>query len=232
MRQPRSKVGMCFHFCILLWTYKRANMRPHVSHNDFFSAPPGNVPGDLDVLCFCHLRWDFVFQRPQHLLSRFSKQNRVFFFEEPIFDAAQPSLELTRREHRLVIATPHLPGGMSHEEIEGAQRRLLDEMMAKENIANYMVWCYSPMSLGFWDHLSPTACVYDCMDELSLFKNPPPQLAERERALMERAEVMFTGGQTLYESKRSQHDNVYPFPSSIDGEHFRAARKNPPDPED
>src|SRR4051812_41055786 len=84
-------------------------MRPHVSNTEFSSAPPGNVPGDLDVLCFCHLRWDFVFQRPQPLLSRFSKENRVFFFEEPIFDAAEPRLELTRREHRLVVARPIFP---------------------------------------------------------------------------------------------------------------------------
>jgi glycosyltransferase involved in cell wall biosynthesis len=86
------------------------------------------------------------------------------------------------------------------------------------------------MSLAFSDHLEAAAVVYDCMDELSAFKGAPPELIERERALMGKADAVFTGGYSLYEAKRDRHPNIHPFPSSVDIAHFAQARREQADP--
>jgi len=189
-------------------------------------------PGDMDVLCFSHLRWDFVYQRPQHLLSRFSQQHRVFFFEEPIFDSAEPRLDVSKRDHGLHVVVPHLPGGMDPQSVIRTQRELLDVMVREQGIEQYLVWCYAPMSIEFWEHLRPAVTIYDCMDELSLFKGAPPELRECEQRLLTIADVVFTGGQSLYEAKRDHHPHVRALPSSIDAQHFATARQAPPEPQD
>ena len=180
-------------------------------------------PETLDLICFSHLRWNFVFQRPQHLLTRCANERRVYYFEEPIFDAPSPHLTLERRG-ALTIATPHVREGCGEEEACDSQRQLLDEFMEQEGIRRYVAWYYTPMALGFTAHLAPVAVVYDCMDELSAFKGAPPALTARESELLRRADVVFTGGQSLYEAKRNTHPNVRAFPSSVDVAHFAQAR--------
>jgi glycosyltransferase involved in cell wall biosynthesis len=80
------------------------------------------------------------------------------------------------------------------------------------------------MALPFTLHLRPDICIYDNMDELSAFRGASPRLVALERRLFQRADVVFTGGQSLYEAKRSRHRNIHAFPSSIDAAHFRIAR--------
>jgi UDP-galactopyranose mutase len=187
-----------------------------------------------DLVCFSHLRWDFVFQRPQHLLSRFARQIRVFFVEEPIFDAEPGNsyLDVSNRTDKLQVAVPHLPGGLSEEENEKLQQQLVNQLIAQQNIRRFVAWYYTPMAIGFSSHLYPELTVYDCMDELAAFAGAHPLLLERERQLFNRADLVFTGGQSLYEAKRNQHKNVYAFPSSIERAHFAQARTNLPDPAD
>ncbi len=192
----------------------------------------GGTAEPADLICLSHLRWDFVYQRPQHLLSRCATQRRVFFFEEPIHDAEEPRLSLTQRESGVWIAVPHLPAGMHGQEAEAVQRRLLDEMIEQCHIESYVLWYYTAMAMGFSEHLTPLAVVYDCMDELSAFKGAPPALKEREMSLFQRADLVFTGGQSLYEAKCKQHPNVYAFPSSIDRAHFGKGRVATTDPAD
>lgn len=176
----------------------------------------------FDLLCFSHLRWDFVFQRPQHLLTRCARDRRVFYVEEPIFeDGIAPRLERHPRGN-VTVVVPHLPAGQDdHDEM---QRALVDDLIAQEDIADYVVWYYTPMALAFTDHLTPVSVVYDCMDELSAFKGAPTALKQREAALMRAASLVLTGGQSLYEAKRAQHHNIHPFPSSVDVKHFAQAR--------
>lgn len=187
-----------------------------------------NVP---DLLCFCHLRWDFVYQRPQHLMSRFASQGRVFYIEEPVIDSGAPRLELSTRECGVTVVVPRLPS-LPRKETCNLLRSLLDDMVDEQQITKYCCWIYSPMAVEWTRHLRPEAVIYDCMDELSAFKNAPAEIKERERELMAWADVVFTGGQSLYEVKRHQHPNVYPFPSSIDVAHFAQARGVNTDPED
>ncbi len=182
-----------------------------------------------DLLCFSHLRWHFVTQRPQHLLSRCAREHRVFFWEEPYFDGAGAgSLEVMREElpngGRLWVLRPHLPPGSAElPERDKLQRDLLSGFLGEFAIERYVCWYYTPMALGFTAGLTPEVTVYDCMDELSGFLGAPPELREREAQLFERADVVFTGGMSLYEAKRAQHRNVHAFPSSIDAAHFRQA---------
>jgi glycosyltransferase involved in cell wall biosynthesis len=184
-----------------------------------------------DLLCFSHLRWNFVYQRPQHLMSRFARERRVFYWEEPVHQEAAPSLHVTRGEDGVTVIVPHLPP-MEAEEADAALRRLLDAWMAEEGIGRFVAWFYTPMALGWAGHLDPLATVYDCMDELSAFRFAPPQLLAREAELMRRADLVFTGGPSLYEARRDRHASVHLFPSSIDAPHFAAARRPLADPED
>jgi UDP-galactopyranose mutase len=188
-------------------------------------------PPDFTVLCLSHLRWDFVFQRPHHLMSRLARERTVIFLEEPKIDADVPWLERRAGPHNLQIAVPHLQE-MEENQIAGVQRRLLDQLIGAEMLEPYVLWYYTPMALEFTSHLSPIGVVYDCMDELAAFNHAPIGLQSLERELFRRADLVFTGGQSLYESKRMQHDSTYCFPSSVDVEHFAGARTCRQEPAD
>ena len=186
-------------------------------------------PSASDLICLSHLRWNFVFQRPQHLLTRCAADRRVFYIEEPVHDGdAEPRLEL-QRSGGVTVVVPHLPPGEAQPQV---LRRLVDELIVAEGIERYVLWYYTPMALGFTAHLRPEAIVYDCMDELSAFANAPAELKMREADLLRRASVVFTGGQSLYEAKRHAHANIHPFPSSVDVAHFAQARWITEDPAD
>ncbi len=187
----------------------------------------------LDLVCLSHLRWNFVYQRPQHLLSRCARERRVFFIEEPIFsDDPAARLEVTKDESGVWVAVPHLPHGLSEAEQHATQQAIADELFARYQIQDYVCWYYTPMALPFSQHLKPRAIIYDCMDELSAFKGAPPVMKEREAELMRRADLVFTGGQSLYEAKRDKHPNVYAFPSSVDVAHFARSRYLTAEPDD
>lgn len=198
--------------------------------------PATSVPTELtpDLLCFSHLRWDFVFQRPQHLLTRANKHSRVFFIEEPIFipQSESPRMEIRRAGDRLYVATPRIHEDLSPDELVAWQRELVDLLIDERNVQRFTAWYYTPMALAFSHHLQPQLTVYDCMDELSGFRGAPPHLLEWERRLFERADLVFTGGQSLFEAKQGRHPRVYAFPSSIDQSHFGKARLPISEPED
>jgi UDP-galactopyranose mutase len=186
-----------------------------------------------DLICFLHLRWNFVYQRPQHLLTRFAKYNRVFIIEEPVFDAISAYNEIYQDPTSSVcVIVPHLPPNLEFAKIIEAQKKLLDMVMESEVIDKYVLWYYSPMALSFSQHLQPELIVYDCMDELSAFKFAPPELKHNEAVLFKKADIVFTGGHHLYEAKKDFHANIYPFPSSIDQKHFAQAKQQLPEPED
>jgi UDP-galactopyranose mutase len=190
-----------------------------------------NPTQKYDVICVSHLRWSFVFQRPQHLLSRCARTRRVFFVEEPIFVEQGPSrLQVTLSDENVHVVVPLIAEGTLDPELEQAQ--MLRTLIKQEHIETYVLWYYTPMALPITTGLSPAAIVYDCMDQLAAFKNAPPCLIEREQELFRRADLVFTGGQSLYEEKRNKHPNVHAFPSSVDTAHFGKARLQQVEPED
>jgi UDP-galactopyranose mutase len=160
------------------------------------------------------------------LLTRAARSRRVFFWEEPWWDAddngdGTPTLEVMPEGNHLWVLRPHLPRAGNADDM---LRKLLADFMAAQHIDRYIRWYYTPMMLSFTSHLAPEATVYDCMDELSGFLFAPPELREREQQLFAAADVVFTGGMSLYDAKRKQHANVHAFPSSIDVPHFAQAK--------
>jgi UDP-galactopyranose mutase len=188
--------------------------------------------GPSDLICLSHLRWNFVFQRPQHLMTRCARERRVFFIEEPMCAPGTAAHMRTERHGGVTVVTPHLPSDLDEARAAAATRTLLDAFMRDERVRDCILWYYTPMALGFTDHITPLAVVYDCMDELSAFKDAPAVLKDREAELMRRASLVLTGGQSLFEAKRHQHANVHPFPSSVDVDHFARARHIGTDPAD
>lgn len=188
------------------------------------------------LICFSHLRWDFVLQRPQHLMGRFAETHRVFFWEEAIpTDHHLPYLEFHAFEGTTVQSIrPRVPAHWSPGDQQGALSRLLDQMVALTGIVRPLLWFYTPMMWPIARHLAPRAAavVYDCMDELSAFRFAPPELIANESALLAAADVVFTGGWSIWEAKADRHDNIHPFPSSVDADHFAAARRGMMEPAD
>ena len=190
-------------------------------------------PGETDLVCFSHLRWDFVYQRPQHLLSRCARKRRVFFIEEPIFANCSMRLDVREADPGVHVVVPHLPEGLRSEvAINAVMKEMTRQFFIDHGINEYVFWYYTPMALSFTDQFNPVASVYDCMDELSAFKGAHSKLPLLEKQLFRQVDLVFTGGQSLYEVKRNQHPSVHAFPSSIDASHFGKARTAVNDPED
>ena len=193
--------------------------------------------GSDTLICFSHLRWDFVFQRPQHLMTRFAASRRVIYWEEPVAAPLEEAASLDLKvcpKSGVIVVTPHMPDSIQGADRAKALTELLNGFVAAEKIVRPIRWYYTPMMLGFSRRIEASAVVYDCMDELSNFKFAPPELRELERELMAEADVVFTGGYSLYEAKKNQHPNIHPFPSSVDRPHFAEARTREAsmDPED
>ncbi len=176
------------------------------------------------LIVFCHLRWDFVFQRPQHLMTRLAEHYDIVFVEEPVYSEGQAYLKKTAVAPHITVCQPHTAihaPGFHDDQIPTLQTLLADLVPEGEQP---VVWFYTPMALPLLQGLNPSKIVYDCMDELAMFKNAPKQLLQRESALLTMADVVFTGGPSLYQSKRDRHANAHCFSSSVDAKHFRQAQ--------
>lgn len=180
------------------------------------------------LVCFSHLRWDFVFQRPQHLMTRLAEHFRILFWEEPRHADSAPALTLKIcAKSGITVVTPRMPDTLEGQAREDAKRALLEEALAaRGGVA--VLWYYTPMMLSFSDGVGSGVIVYDCMDELSAFAGAPKALLDFEAALIAKADLVFTGGASLYEAKRALHGSVHCFPSAVDIAHFGAAREVPP----
>ena len=175
------------------------------------------------LIVFCHLRWDFVFQRPQHLMTRLAEHYNILFVEEPMHTEGQARLEKMAVAPNITVYRPHTPihqWGFHDDQLPTLQNLLADLVPEGERP---VVWFYTPMALPLLQGLNPSLVVYDCMDELAAFKNPPKQLLQRESALLNIADLVFTGGPSLYEAKKDRHANAHCFSSSVDAKHFRQA---------
>jgi glycosyltransferase involved in cell wall biosynthesis len=175
------------------------------------------------LIVFCHLRWDFVFQRPQHLMTRLAEHYRILFVEEPVYDEGKAHLKKTAVAPNITVCQPHTgiqAPGFHDDQIPTLQTLLADLVPEGERP---VVWFYTPMALPLLQGFDPALVVYDCMDELAAFKNAPKQLLQRENALLNIADLCFTGGPSLYQSKRERHGNAHCFSSSVDAKHFQKA---------
>jgi UDP-galactopyranose mutase len=181
---------------------------------------------DYDIVVFSHLRWGFVYQRPQHLLSRLALKSQVFFIEEPIYDpGVEPYLECSNPALNVLVFRLHTPIATPgfHDDHLPLLIPMIQEMLHDEGVKDYVAWLYTPMAVPLAQAFSPLAVVYDSMDELSGFLGAPAELLEHEQTLFDWADLVFTGGPSIYKYKRDRHPNVYCFSSSVDAAHFRQA---------
>jgi UDP-galactopyranose mutase len=174
------------------------------------------------LVAFSHLRWDFVWQRPQHVLSRLAKEMPVLYVEEPVGDSSKDVLEL-RLDGRVTIARAHLhdlpAGSPFSDEVNHRIAALLEPLLIDDE--DLITWYYTPMAIGaFPDCITPALTVYDAMDDLASFRFAPATLRDQETRMMEMADVVFTGGPTLYRQRQHRHPRVYCFPSGVDRAHF------------
>lgn len=181
-----------------------------------------------NLLCFSHLSWNFVFQRPQHLLTRFSKSYQVFYFEEP--KIGDSDTYIVNLQNGVWVVELLITG--YDETTNNRIQHLIHKVLKEYKIENYISWYYTPMALQFTSELTPEMVIYDSMDELSAFRFAPPQLLQFEEELFIKADVVFTGGNSLYQAKKSRHHNIHAMPSSIDKEHFGQARSIQQEPDD
>ncbi len=185
------------------------------------------------IICFSHLRWNLVFQRPQHILTRLLGQFDVRYWEEPRKEqgCTAARLQTTQLESGLERIEPVLPPGLSPAEADAHLRALLEEML-KTQTGPLVFWYYTPMMLGFSAGIRPDLVVYDCMDELANFAFAPKDIVRREAALMARADIVLCGGKSLYEARSHRHENIHCVPSGVDVAHFARGADGLPDPTD
>ncbi|MFN3492964.1 MAG: glycosyltransferase [Hydrogenophaga sp.] len=182
-----------------------------------------------NLVVFSHLRWSFVHQRPQHLISRLADQWRITFIEEPLHTDGPPRIEAVQIGENLTVLVPHTPlqaPGFHDDQLE-LLYSLINDWLTQRGIEQSVVWLYTPMALPLAQALDPVCLVYDCMDELSAFKDAPRQLWQRETALMRQAALVVCGGPSLYEARRRLNPNAHCVPSSVDAAHFSSARLDP-----
>jgi len=173
------------------------------------------------LLVFSHLRWDFVFQRPQHLLTRAARDGlRVVYIEEPVWGGTAFGEDVFERE-RVTVVQPLVPDWTKTAVADAHARRIA---AAHAGNGPLWLWFYTPMALPLADGLVADRIIFDKMDELGAFAFAPPELIAREAALIGRADVVFTGGASMFEAARGRHANLHCFASSIDTAHFGRAR--------
>ena len=198
---------------------------------------PARIPdqaSDFSIVVPSHLRWDWVWQRPQQFVSRLSARHPILFVEEPValeqntdYEVAVRRLEDFPNVCVLQIALP--PRDMAKREtIDLWQRKLVLDVLAGpvgDAFQDPVQWFYDPMAAGvFADDLDGAAVVYDCMDELSQFRGAPAELVEREARLLAMADVVFTGGPKIHRSKRQQNSNCFCYGCGVEVAHFAQAR--------
>jgi glycosyltransferase involved in cell wall biosynthesis len=199
---------------------------------DQASDPRHAARAHLPLVVFSHLRWDFVYQRPQHVMSRLARRHPILFVEEPVPGPGAASLECATPLPNLEVIRPRTP--LDAAGFDTAQLDLivspLQALLQARGISRHVAWLYTPMALPLASRLAPDRIVYDCMDDLSSFLGAPQALRQHEGALLRAADVVFTGGPSLYRARRDRHHAVYCFPSSVDRAHFARARVLPSHP--
>jgi len=185
----------------------------------------------FSVVAHSHLRWDFVWQRPQHIFSRLAAEHPVLFVEEPLIEPGEPSLRVVEASPRVVRAIPVLPDRRSADAqcetvLPLLRRALATHPLLAGRFETILQWFYSPMCApAMIGRLGEIGVVYDCMDELANFRFAPTDIVEREQFLLSHADVVFTGGASLYDAKSRLHRNVHFFGCGVDVEHFSRARQ-------
>jgi glycosyltransferase involved in cell wall biosynthesis len=202
-----------------------------------------NTSTPYGIVVFSHLRWSFVWQRPQQFLSRFAEKHPVLFVEISEFDVPEgqePRIDLSKGKEKgqeldnVTVFVAHFPPSYTgSEKVTEFLQNGVRETMASLNISRPLLWFYNPMDSGWTlGQFGERGVVYDCMDELAQFKDAHPMLVQREAELIKAADVVFTGGYELWTKKSKQHPNTHFFGCAVEYDHFGQAQEDGPIPDD
>lgn len=188
----------------------------------------------FSLIVHSHLRWDWVWQRPQQFLSRLSVKHPVLFCEGPrlVDEDITPyySVEQDEKYPNVSVLLMHLPASRfgDGDWVDATRTHLLKEALAGPLKGKYnrpVQWFYDPMATpAFAGKIGEIANVYDCMDQLSQFRFAPPELISRERQLLKKADVVFAGGYKMWEDKKQHNENSHFYGCGVDVDHFATAR--------
>jgi glycosyltransferase involved in cell wall biosynthesis len=189
---------------------------------------------DYPIIVHCHLCWDWVWQRPQQFMSRLSRRRPVLFIEmlppDPGLAAPLARFRDVEGLPNLTLLTLQFPAWRWHDGryVDAERRRLVRAFLegpGAGRFENPVQWFYDPMVFpAFHGQMGEVLTVYDCMDELAKFQGAPPELREREQALLAAADVVFTGGRGLFEAKSRFNANCHFYGCGVDVQHFGRAR--------
>jgi glycosyltransferase involved in cell wall biosynthesis len=203
----------------------------HLDALDVASQNEGKERDSWPIIVHCHLRWDFVWQRPQQIFSRLAQWHRILFIEDPIIRDTQPSLEISQPHENVIRLVPVLPPHLESVEAQcSVVRPMIEEALRGHpllvgSFERAAQWFYSPMTAPLLlGKFGARTVVYDCMDELANFRFAPADIADREQFLLSHCDLVFTGGYQLYKSKSLLHDNVHFHGCGVDVAHFGNAR--------
>ena len=217
------------NFLFTLHTNGRANGHANGHSN---GADGSSTP--YSILVHSHLRWDWVWQRPQQFLTRLSARHSVLFVQGPLVEDGEfePFFRLTQAEGfpNVTLMDSVFPRErfQDGEWVDAQRTRLVQEATGGPLAGKFdapVQWFYDPMAVpSFLGKMNEQANVYDCMDQLSQFKFAPPPLVERERILLQAADVVFAGGRKMWEDKKKSNANAHFFGCGVDVDHFAKAR--------
>lgn len=176
------------------------------------------------LIVFSQFRWDFALRRPQHLMTRLARDFRVFYFEEPVYDPRGAWLEIRVPAPNVHVCRPHtrVPERGFADAQMPVLAGLLENLISSHDLGTPVVWLYTPSALPLLQRLDAKAIVYDCIEEPAAPGEAGRELAAQEHSLLKLADLVFTGGPSLFRHKQALHDNVHSLPSSVDKEHFAA----------
>jgi glycosyltransferase involved in cell wall biosynthesis len=175
---------------------------------------------------FSHLRWSWVWQRPQHLIARLARTRNVWFVEEPIADASvdRPITRWTAEDSRLTVVRTHVPGSDRHMGFDSPEAACLGRDVAQAAGGGVeTVWLYTPLALAAARALRYRTMVFDVMDDLASFKGASPQLPRWQRETLAAADVVLAGGRSLHRDVLEARSDAHLFPSGVDAGHYAEA---------
>ena len=156
------------------------------------------------------------------MLSRIAREIPVIVLEEPL--AAALDDDVIERGDGLTIVTPNRSAAAA----DALDERSVSIIRALAGDRRALVWLYTPMMLALADAFPAAPLAFDKMDELAKFAHADPRIAPREHELLRRADVVFTGGRSLFRGVEHLTRNARCYPSGVDVAHFERARSVPP----
>ncbi|WP_284616703.1 glycosyltransferase [Aquabacterium humicola] len=186
------------------------------------------------LVVYSHLRWSFVRQRPQHLMTRLAAHYDIHFIEQPQECTGSPRLAVRHVAPGVTVLTPQMAGAAGFAEPDDGGKPRLPALLAgaarEHGLRDALAWLTTPLALPLAESLAPRFVIYDCMDELAAFDGAPPGLSELESRLLQRADLVFTGGPALFEARRRRHPQVHCLPDAVDAAHFAPSSLDASDP--